>query len=53
MGVAAEHPPGAAHRVPGAAVEADVREPAGASGAEHTSAARQVTPPHREVMMSQ
>lgn len=44
LGVAAEHPAGASHRVPGAADEADVREPAGAAGAKHQGSACQVTP---------
>lgn len=43
LGVASQHASGPSHRVPGAAAEADVCEPAGAAGAEHQSAACQVT----------
>ncbi|KAM7368427.1 hypothetical protein PAMP_014649 [Pampus punctatissimus] len=41
LGVAAQHPSCTSHRVSGAAAEADVRQSAGAAGAEHTSSARQ------------
>lgn len=43
LGVADQHSPGAPHRLSGAAAEADVRESTRAAGAEHQSAACQVT----------